>query len=45
MDLWTTKLPPEGHQREAEGCAEKMDATFAEITVQPMRQSELATIQ
>ena len=45
LGLRNDQLLPKGHQREAEGVREKVDATFAGITVQPARQSHDATIQ
>ena len=47
LGLGNDQLLPEGHQREngEKGVREKVDATFAGITVQPMRQSHEATIQ
>jgi hypothetical protein len=44
-DLETTSCYLKAISGKQKGVREKVDATFAEIAVQPMRQSEVATIQ
>jgi integrase/recombinase XerD len=44
-DLETTSCYLKAISGKQKGVREKVDATFAEITVKPMRQSEVATIQ